>query len=145
MPNRHSLCIINLDNYQSQGTRWVACAPSHENRKILWYFDSFGMHYLRNMSSEPKRMVWKRFIIQFRINISKVSYAVINIYFLHRWSFGEDYYDILQTFSINDVNYNERFIEQYFKLIKSIYIEYQKNSVYIARKLLRIMWISMGV
>ena len=76
---------------------------------------------------------------------TKVFYAVITIYFLHRWSFGEDYYDILLTFSINDVNYNERFIEQYFKLIKSIYIEYQKNSVYIARKLLRIMWISMGV
>ena len=45
MPNKHSLCIINLDDYQSHGTRWVACAPSHENRKILWYFGSFGKHY----------------------------------------------------------------------------------------------------
>ena len=55
MPNRHSLCIINLDNYQSQGTRWVACAPSHENRKILWYFDSFGMHYPKEYEFRAKK------------------------------------------------------------------------------------------
>ena len=35
MPKAHSPRIINLDDYQNTGTHREACAPSHENRKIL--------------------------------------------------------------------------------------------------------------
>ena len=55
MPNEHSPYIINLDDRQSQGTHWVACAPSHENRKILWYFVSFGMHYPKEYENRAKQ------------------------------------------------------------------------------------------
>lgn len=39
MPIEHNPYIINLDDYQNTGTHWVVCAPSHENKNILWYFD----------------------------------------------------------------------------------------------------------
>ena len=55
MPNKQSPCIINLDDYQNTGTHWVACLPSHENRKILWYFDSFGMHYSKEYEVTAKK------------------------------------------------------------------------------------------
>ena len=118
MPNQRSPCIINLDDRQSQGTHWVACAPSHENRKILWYFDSFGMYYPKEYENRAKKdgmkVIYNTVPYQ---HIKSVLCGYYCIYFLHRWSLGEDYYDILQRFSINDANYNERFIEKYFKLI----------------------------
>ena len=118
MPNQRSPCIINLDDRQSQGTHWVACAPSHENRKILWYFDSFGMYYPKEYENRAKKdgmkVIYNTVPYQ---HIKSVLCGYYCIYFLHRWSLGEDYYDILQRFSINDTNYNERFIEKYFKLI----------------------------
>ena len=118
IPNEHSPRIINVDDLQSQGTHWVACAPSHENRKILWYFDSFGMHYPMEYENRAKqdgmKVIYNTVPYQ---HIKSVFCGYYCIYFLHRWSLGEDYYDILQRFSINDTNYNERFIEKYFKLI----------------------------
>lgn len=36
MPNKHSPCIIILDDYQNTGTHWVSCATSHENNKDLY-------------------------------------------------------------------------------------------------------------
>ena len=98
----------------------------------------------RNMKIEPNRTVWKWSTIQFHISISKVFYAVIIAFISyidgHWWS-----YDILQRFSINDTDYNEAFIEKYFKLILSMYIECQKNSVSIAKTSHHIMWANMDV
>lgn len=118
MRNDQSPCIINLDDYQSTGTYWVACAPSHENKKILWYFNSFGMHHQQEYQKRAKKdgmtMIYNTIPYQ---NIKSVLRGYYCIYFLHRWSLGEDYYDILKRFSINDTNYNESFIENYFKNI----------------------------
>ena len=55
MPNKPSPCIINLDDYQNTGAHQAACAPSHENKKILWYFDSFGMHYPKEYEKRAKK------------------------------------------------------------------------------------------
>lgn len=116
MPKTNSPCIINLDDYQNTGAHWVACPPSLENRKILSYFDSFGMHYSKEYEVRAKKdgmkVIYNTIPYQ---NTKSVSCGHYCIYFLHRWSLGEDYYDILQRFSINDTNYNEPFIEKYFK------------------------------
>ena len=97
MPNKHSPYIINLDDRQSQGTHWVACAPSHENRKILWYFVSFGMHYPKEYENRAKQdgveVIYNTVPNQ---HIKSVLCGYYCIYFLHRWSLEEDYYDILQ-------------------------------------------------
>lgn len=42
------LMIFNLRGH-------IACAPSHENRKILWYFDSFGMHYPKEYENRAEK------------------------------------------------------------------------------------------
>ena len=83
MPNKHSPCIINLDDYQSQGTHWVACAPSHKNRKILWYFDSFGMHYPKEYEVSAKKDGMKVIYSTVPyINIAKVFYYAVIIAFI---------------------------------------------------------------
>ena len=53
MPKNHSPCIINLDSLENAGTHWVCCAPSHDN-KFIWYFDSFGMGYPEEFTSNGK-------------------------------------------------------------------------------------------
>ena len=55
MPIEHNPCIINLDDYQNTGTHWVVCAPSHENKNILWYFDSFCMHHPKENEERAKK------------------------------------------------------------------------------------------
>ena len=47
-------------------------------------------------------------------NICSVRCGYYVLYFLHRWSLGENVYDILKRFSISDTNYNEKFIKTYF-------------------------------
>ena len=116
MPNKHNPCIINLDDYQNTGTHWVACAPSHENEKILWCFDSFVMPYPKEYEVRAKKDSMK--VIYNTIPYQHIKSVLCGYYcisFLQRWSLAEDYYDILQRFSINDANNNERFIEKYFE------------------------------
>ena len=43
-------------------------------------------------------------------------------YFLNEMNKGNSYYDLLKVFDIHDTMYNEKFIEQYFKNMKLIYI-----------------------
>lgn len=85
MPKAHSPCIINLDDYQNTGTHWVACAPSHENRKILWYFDSFRTHYPKEYEVRDKKdgmkVIYNTVPYQ---HIKSVLCGYYCIYFLHR-------------------------------------------------------------
>ena len=116
MPNNHNPCIINLDEMQNSGTHWVCCVPSGKN--TLWYFHSFGMHYPKEYEMRAKKYRMK--VIYNNIpyqDIYSVRCGCYCLYFLHRWSIGEDYYDILKRFSINEPYYNERFIKKYFENI----------------------------
>ena len=36
------------------------------------------------------------------------------LYFLHQWSLGKDFYDILKPLSLVDTSQNEKFIKEYF-------------------------------
>lgn len=113
MPKKHSPCIINLDDMGSQGTHWVCCAPGGKN--ILWYFDSFGMHYPKEYEKrakqDNKKVIYDNIPYQ---NIYSVRCGYYVLYFLHRWALGEDFYDILKRFHIYNTNYNEKFIKTYF-------------------------------
>ena len=74
------------------------------------------MHYPKEYEVRAKKdgmkVIYNKVLYQ---HIKSVLCGYYCIYFLHRWSLGEDYYDILQRFSINDTNHNEWFIEKYFK------------------------------
>ena len=75
------------------------------------------MHYPKEYGDSAKRSGMKVMYnnIPYQ-NIYSVLCGSYCIYFLHRWSL-EDCYDILKRFSINDTNYNEEFIENYFRNI----------------------------
>ena len=74
------------------------------------------MHYPKQYDERAKKdgmkVVYNTVPYQ---NIKSVLYGYYCIYFLHRWSLVEDYYNILKKFSINDTIKNEHFIEKYFK------------------------------
>ena len=60
MPEIHSPCIINLDDFDSAGTHWTCCVRG-ENDETLWYFDSFGMHYPQEFEIRAKETVSRIF------------------------------------------------------------------------------------
>ena len=117
MPKRHSPCIINLDSYEGAGTHWTCCVPGDE-KKTLWYFDSFGMHYpeefkKRAEKDEIKEILYNNTDYQ---NIESVLCGYFCLYFLHQaLVYDKEYNDILMPLSMTDTMYNESFISNYFK------------------------------
>ena len=107
MPKKHSPCILNLDSYENTGTHWVCCAPSQNQ---IWYFDSFGMGYPEEFTSDGKQIIFNTTQYQ---NIKSVLCGYYCLFFLHQWALGKDYYDILKPFNF-DTRFNEKFIKEYF-------------------------------
>ena len=105
MPKNHSPCIINPDSLESAGTHWVCCAPSHDN-KFVWYFDSFGMGYPEEFASS-KQIIYNSSQYQ---DIKSILCGYYCLYFLHQWSLGKSFYDILKPFSAVSTAFNEKFI-----------------------------------
>ena len=117
MPEIHSPCIINLDDFDSAGTHWTCCVPG-ENDKTLWYFDSFGMHYPQEFEIRAKRdgITNILFNSSHYQNMKSVLCGYYCLYFLHQaLVLNKGYYDIVKPLSITNVNHNEKFIINYFK------------------------------
>ena len=95
MPKTHSSCHI-----KNIGTHWVCCAPSHDNNKTLWYFDSFGMLYLEEFKM---RLIKDGMHVIYNANhyqdIHSVLCGYYCLYCLHQWSMKKDFYDIIKPFS----------------------------------------------
>ena len=106
-PQEHSPCIINLDELENAGTHWVCCAPG---QKFTWYFDSFGLGFPQEFKSS-KPVIWNSSQYQ---NINSVLCGYYCLYFLHQWSLGKGFYDILKPLSLVDTSQNEKFIKEYF-------------------------------
>ena len=104
MPKNHSPGIINLDSLENAGTHWVCCAPSHDN-KFVWYFDSFGMGYPEEFTSDGKQIIYNSSQYQ---DIKSVLCGYYCLYFLHQWSL------ILKPFNLRNTAFNEKFIKIYF-------------------------------
>ena len=78
------------------------------------------MHYPKEYAERTKKDKMKVIFnnVPYQ-DIMTVLFGYYCIYFLHRWTLGEDSYDILRRLSLlNDVMYNEKFIEEYFKNFK---------------------------
>ena len=60
-------------------------------------------------SSKP--VIWNSSQYQ---NINSVLCGYYCLYFLHQWSLGKDFYDILKPLSLVDTSQNEKFIKEYF-------------------------------
>ena len=98
MPKEHSSRNINLDSYERAGTHWVCCVPSNETKNTLWYFDSFGMSYPKEFKARARKdgmqVIYNSSQYQ---NINSVLCGYFCLFFLHQWSMGKNFYDILYT------------------------------------------------
>lgn len=119
MPQKHSPCIINLDDYEGVGSHWVCCVPGHK-KETLWYYDSFGMSY----PDEFKHRAKQDGIVEIQYNASQYQhkrsvlcgYYVIFVLY-QTLVFKKDYSKILSPFSETDMLYNEQLITNFFKTI----------------------------
>ena len=108
-----SPCIINLDTMNGPGTHWVVCALGNQpDIREVWYFDSFGMFYPKEYSCNDGRNIrWNT--IQYQ-DFSSLLCGYFCLYFLHQWSMGKSYEDVIKPLSKTDTIFNENFIIDYF-------------------------------
>ena len=118
-PHNHKLAlfIYNLEPSYMKGSHW--CATNAKDN-VINYFDSFGMPPFEEMLNHAKRenvtLLHQNQQLQ-NLYTSTCGYYVL--YFLNEMNKGVDYFSLLQVFK-RDTNYNEKFIERYFKRLEKM-------------------------
>ena len=56
MSKHHSPCVINLDEFENQGTHWVCCAPAIKKKKHYGILIHLVCIFLENMKIELKKI-----------------------------------------------------------------------------------------
>ena len=86
---------------------------------VINYFDSFGMMPFQELVDHAKRknvtLLHQRSANTEPCILRTCGYYCL--YFLNEMNKGVDYFDLLQVFR-KDTNYNEKFIEKYFKRLE---------------------------
>ena len=102
------------------GSHWVA---TYVKKNKINNFDSFGMPPFQEIVDHAKSknltLVHQDNQIQ---NIMTTTCGYFCLYFLNEMNKGTTYYDLLEVFDIRSTMKNERFIEKYFKIVQSIYM-----------------------
>ena len=116
-PHNHkqALFIFNLEPSYMSGSHWVAI---YVKNGIINYFDSFGMPPFQEIVNHAKRtnmtLVHQSDQIQ---NLLTTTCGYFCLYFLNEMSKGRSYYDSLKVFNSHNTMENEKYIENYFKII----------------------------
>ena len=116
-PHNHmqALFIYNLEPSYMSGSHWVA---TYVKNGIINYFDSFGMPPFQEIVNHAKRknmtLLHQSDQIQ---NLLTTTCGYFCLYFLNEMSKGRSYYDSLKVFNIQNTMKNEKYIENYFKII----------------------------
>ena len=116
-PHNHkqALFIYNLEPSYISGSHWVA---TYVKNGIINYFDSFGMPPFQEIVNHAKRknmtLVHQSDQIQ---NLMTTTCGYFCLYFLNEMSKGRSYYDSMKVFNIHNTMKNEKYIENYFKII----------------------------
>ena len=116
-PHNHkqALFIYNLEPSYMSGSHWVA---TYVKNGIINYFDSFGMPPFQEIVNHAKRknmtLVHQSDQIQ---NLMTTTCGYFCLYFLNEMSKGRSYYDSMKVFNIHNTMKNEKYIENYFKII----------------------------
>ena len=116
-PHNHkqALFIYNLEPSYMSGSHWVA---TYVKNGIINYFDSFGMPPFQEIVDHVKRknmtLLHQNNQIQ---NINTTTCGYFCLYFLNEMSKGRSYYDSMKVFNIHNTMKNEKYIENYFKII----------------------------
>ena len=116
-PHNHkqALFIYNLEPSYMSGSHWVA---TYVKNGIINYFDSFGMPPFQEIVDHAKRknMTLLHQNIQIQ-NINTTTCGYFCLYFLNEMSKGRSYYDSMKVFNIHNTMKNEKYIENYFKIM----------------------------
>ena len=116
-PHNHkqALFIYNLEPSYMSGSHWVA---TYVKNGIINYFDSFGMPPFQEIVDHAKRknmtLLHQNNQIQ---NINTTTCGYFCLYFLNEMSKGRSYYDSMKVFNIHNTMKNEKYIENYFKIM----------------------------
>ena len=116
-PHNHkqALFIYNLEPSYMSGSHWVA---TYVKNGIINYFDSFGMPPFQEIVDHAKRknmtLLHQNNEIQ---NINTTTCGYFCLYFLNEMSKGRSYYDSMKVFNIHNTMKNEKYIENYFKIM----------------------------
>ena len=116
-PHNHkqALSIYNLEPSYMSGSHWVA---TYVKNGIINYFDSFGMPPFQEIVNHAKRknmtLLHQSDQIQ---NLMTTTCGYFCLYFLNEMSKGRSYYDLLKVFNSHNTMENEKYIENYFKII----------------------------
>ena len=103
--------IINLDEYESIGTHWIAL---YANTKNLTYFDSFGVEHI---PKEIRKIIRNKNIITniYRIQAcDQVMCGYVCIEFIDFILKGKSLSESTNLFSPNEYKKNDRIILKYF-------------------------------
>ena len=117
VPHNHmqALFIYNLEPSYMGGSHWVA---TYVKNGIINYFDSFGMPPFQEIVNHAKRtnmtLVHQSDQIQ---NLMTTTCGYFCLYFLNEMSKGRSYYDLLKVFNSHNTMENEKYIENYFKIM----------------------------
>ena len=116
-PHNHkqALFIFNLEPSYMSGSHWVA---TYVKNGIINYFDSFGMPPFQEIVNHAKRknltLLHQSDQIQ---NLMTTTCGYFCLYFLNEMKNGLSYYDLLKVFNSHNTMENEKYIENYFKII----------------------------
>ena len=124
-PHNHmqALFIYNLEPSYMSGSHWVATYVKNGDREaigkpIINYFDSFGMPPFQEIVNHAKRtnmtLLHQSDQIQ---NLLTTTCGYFCLYFLNEMNKGTSYYDLLKVFNSHNTMENEKYIENYFKII----------------------------
>ena len=116
-PHNHlqALFIYNLEPSYMSGSHWVA---TYVKNGIINYFDSFGMPPFQEIVNHAKRknltLLHQSDQIQ---NLLTTTCGYFCLYFLNEMKNGLSYYNLLKVFNSHNTMENEKYIENYFKII----------------------------
>ena len=117
VPHNHkqTLFIYNLEPSYMRGSHWTS---AYVKDNVINYFDSFGMMPFQEMVDHAKKqnvtLLHQDQQIQ---NLYSSTCGYFCLYFLNEMNKGVSYFDLLQVFR-KDTNYNEKYIERYFKKLE---------------------------
>ena len=104
--------IINLDEYESIGTHWIAL---YVNAKNVTYFDSFGVEHI---PKEIKKFIGNKNIITNIYGIQAYDSIMCGYFCIGFIDFmlkGKSLLDYTNLFSPNDYEKNDKIILKYFQ------------------------------
>ena len=104
--------VINLDEYKSIGTHWIAFYVNDNN---VTYFDSFGVEHIPN---EIRKFTGNKNIITNIYRIQAYDSIMCGYFCIRSIDFklkGKSLLDYTNSFSPNDYEKNDKIILKYFQ------------------------------